>query len=110
MKKQQEESNLIASLQKDKEKVELHEKEKEEYRKQIEILLDKVGTTNITNTNCGNTQTNNVQLNNFGQEDLTMLTDKYMNKMVSYPYSAIPTMIKKIHFNDKYPANRNIEA
>ena len=109
MKKQQEESNLIASLQKDKEKMlELHEKEKEEYRKQIEILLDKVGTTNITNTNCGNTQTNNVQLNNFGQEDLTMLTDKYMNKMVSYPYSAIPTMIKKIHFNDKYPANRNI--
>ena len=30
-----------------------------------------------------------------------------MNKMVSYPYSAIPTMIKKIHFNDKYPANRD---
>ena len=108
-KKQQQESNLIASLQKDKEKMlEIHQKEKEEYRKQIEILLDKVGTTNITNTNCGNTQTNNVQLNNFGQEDLTMLTDKYMNKMVAYPYSAIPTMIKKIHFNDKYPANRNI--
>ena len=108
-KKHQEESDLIASLQKDKEKMlEIHEKEKEEYRRQIEILLDKVGTTNITNTNCGNTQTNNVQLNNFGQEDLTMLTDKYMNKMVAYPYSAIPTMIKKIHFNDKYPANRNI--
>ena len=109
IKKQQDELNLIATFQKDKEKMlELHEKEKEEYRKQIEKLLDKVGTTNITNTNCGNTQTNNVQLNNFGQEDLTMLTDKYMNKMVTYPYSAIPTMIKKIHFNDKYPANRNI--
>lgn len=109
IKKQQDELNLIATFQKDKEKMlELHEKEKEEYRKQIEKLLDKVGTTNITNTNCGNTQTNNVQLNNFGQEDLTMLTDKYMNKMVSYPYSAIPNIIKKIHFNDKYPANRNI--
>ena len=109
LKKQQDELNLIATFQKDKEKMlEMHEREKEEYRKQIEKLLDKVGTTNITNTNCGNTQTNNVQLNNFGQEDLTMLTDKYMNKMVSYPYSAIPTMIKKIHFNDKYPANRNI--
>ena len=108
-KKEHEEINLIVSLQKDKEKMlEMYEREKEEYRKQIEKLLDKVGTTNITNTNCGNTQTNNVQLNNFGQEDLTMLTDKYMNKMVAYPYSAIPTMIKKIHFNDKYPANRNI--
>ena len=27
--------------------------------------------------------------------------------MVNYPYSAIPKMIKKIHFNDKY-GNRNI--
>ena len=107
--KDEEERLMIESLRKDKEKMlEQHEKEKEEYRKQIEKLIDKVGTTNITNTNCGNTQTNNVQLNKFGQEDLTMLTDKYMNKMVAYPYSAIPKMIKKIHFNDKYPANRNI--
>lgn len=88
--------------------IEKHEREKEEYRRHIEKLLDKVGTTTITNTNCGNTQTNNVQLNNFGQEDLTMLTDKYMHNMVNYPYSAIPKLIKKIHFNDKYPANRNI--
>ena len=28
--------------------------------------------------------------------------------MVIYPYTAIPKMIKKIHFNDKYPANKNI--
>ena len=47
-------------------------------------------------------------INNYGQEDLTMLTDKYMRKMVIYPYTAIPKMIKKIHFNDKYPANQNI--
>jgi hypothetical protein len=72
-------------------------------------LIEKVGNTNIThNNNCGNTQTNNVQLNNFGHEDLSMLTDNYMRKMVSLPYTAIPKMIKKIHFNDKYPENRNI--
>ena len=107
--KNDEERLMMEEFRKDKELLlEQHEKERKEYRKQIEKLLDKVGTTNITNTNCGNTQTNNVQLNNFGQEDLTMLTDKYMNKMVSYPYSAIPRLIKKIHFNDKYPANRNI--
>jgi uncharacterized Zn-finger protein len=84
---------------------------KEEHQRQLEIILDKVGTTNITNTNCGNTQTNNqtnVQLNNFGSENLDMLTDKYMRRMIIYPYSAIPKMIKKIHFNDKFPENQNI--
>ena len=87
------------------------ESTKEDHRRQLELLLDKVGTTNITNTNCGNTQTNNqtnVQLNNFGSENLDMLTDKYMRKMIIYPYSAIPKMIKKIHFNDKFPENQNI--
>ena len=108
-KRDQDEKYMLETLKNEKERmIQMHEKEKEEFRKHIEKLLDKVGTTNITNTNCGNTQTNNVQLNNFGQEDLTMLTDKYMNKMVAYPYSAIPKMIKKIHFNDQYPANRNI--
>ena len=28
--------------------------------------------------------------------------------MVQYPYTAIPKMIKKIHFNDNYPENKNI--
>ena len=75
------------------------------------MLLEKVGTTTINNNNCGNTQTNNqnnIQLNNFGQENLDMLTDKYMRKMVIYPYTAIPKMIKKIHFNDNFPENKNI--
>ena len=28
--------------------------------------------------------------------------------MIIYPYTAIPKLIKKIHFNDKFPENRNI--
>ena len=28
--------------------------------------------------------------------------------MIDKPYTAIPKMIKKIHFNDKYPENKNI--
>ena len=97
--------NLYEKEVKDKELV------MEEHKKHVGILLDKVGPTNITNNNCGNTQTNNqtnVQLNNYGQENLEMLTDKYMRKMVIYPYTAIPKMIKKIHFNDNFPENRNI--
>ena len=83
----------------------------EEHKRHMEKLLDKVGHTTITNNNCNNTQTNNqtnVQLNNYGQENLAMLTDKYMRKMIIYPYTAIPKLIKKIHFNDKFPENRNI--
>lgn len=92
---------------------ELKEKElvKADHRKQLEMVLEKVGTTTINNNNCNNTQNNtqnNVQLNNFGQENLDMLTDKYMRKMIIYPYSAIPKMIKKIHFNDQFPENQNI--
>ena len=93
----------------------------ERHGKQINMLLEKVGNTTINN-NCSTTnhtqhntqhnthiETNNtVQLNNYGSEDLTMLTENYMRKMVIYPYTAIPKMIKKIHFNEKYPANQNI--
>ena len=64
-------------------------------------------SNNYNNTN--NTNNNNkVQINNYGNENLDMLTDSYMKKMVQYPYTAIPQMIKKIHFNDKYPENKNI--
>ena len=49
-----------------------------------------------------------MQINNYGSENLDMLTDKFMKKMISFPYTAIPKMIKKIHFNDNYPENMNI--
>ena len=106
-----------------KKEEELNERLRMEQRheKQINMLLEKVGNTTINN-NCSTThhtqhntqhnthiETNNtVQLNNYGNEDLTMLTENYMRKMVIYPYTAIPKMIKKIHFNEKYPANQNI--
>jgi len=101
----------------------LKEKEEEKrlmearHEKQIQMLLEKVGNTTINN-NCQTThntqhnthiqQNNLVQLNNFGSENLNMLTENYMRKMIIYPYTAIPKMIKKIHFNEKYPENQNI--
>ena len=51
---------------------------------------------------------NNIQLNNFGEENKEMLTNKFMTNMIKYPYTAIPKMIEKIHFNDNYPENKNI--
>lgn len=72
--------------------------------------------SNIGNGNIGvngshnniNNISNTITINNFGSENLDMLTHKFMNSLVDRPYTAIPKMIKKIHFNDKYPENRNI--
>ena len=61
-----------------------------------------INHTTINNIN------NTININNFGNENLDMLTNKFMSAMIDKPYTAIPKMIKKIHFNDKYPENKNI--
>ena len=86
----------------------LLEKERENHKEQLEKVLEKVGNTTINNQTTHLTQNNTVQINNYGSENLSMLTDKFMKKMISFPYTAIPKMIKKIHFNDNYPENMNI--
>lgn len=86
----------------------LLEKEREDHKEQIDKMIDKVGNTTIHNQMNNVTQTNNVNLNNYGSENLDMLTDKFMKKMVTFPYTAIPKLIKKIHFNENYPENQNI--
>ncbi len=86
----------------------LLEKERVDHKEQMDKILDKVGNTTINNQTNNLTQTNNVQVNNYGSENLEMLTDTFMKKMISFPYTAIPKMIKKIHFNDNYPENKNI--
>ena len=86
--------------------------EKNRLYEQIERLLEKVGTTNITNNTLDNSTTNthnqNITLNNFGEENLEVLTNKFMNNMIMYPFTAIPKMIKKVHFNELHPENNNI--
>ena len=101
---------LEAEENKRKDDIKKHELEKEKLYNQIEKLLEKVGTTNVTNNidNSTNNQQNNIILNNFGEENLEMLTHNFMNNMIQYPFSAIPKMIKKTHFNDKHPENKNI--
>lgn len=75
-------------------------KEKLEYGKQINLLLEKVGnTTNITQ---------NIQLNSYGNEDVSHITDSLKNDMLKIPFSAIPKMIEAVHFNDLKPENKNI--
>ena len=77
--------------------------EKAEFKKQIEILLTKVGnTTNHIN----NTQ--NIQLNNYGKEDLSHITDSLKTQFLKIPYGMIPKMIEAVHFNEDKPENKNI--
>ena len=67
-----------------------------------------INNINNNSNNTTNTQNNIININNFGSENLEMLTEKFMCDMIDKPYTAIPKMIKKIHFNDKYPENKNI--
>ena len=81
--------------------------------KQIDDLIDIIGSkprcdVNINHTSIDNSKNINFHINNFGSENLEMLTNKFMRSMIDRPYTAIPKMIKKIHFNDKYPENKNI--
>jgi hypothetical protein len=93
-----EKNNTITKIEK------IHENEKKQLYKQIELLLDKVGntTTNITN----NTQ--NIQLNNYGNEDLSHISDTLKGQLISMPYGMIPKLIEAVHFNDSMPGNKNI--
>ena len=79
----------------------LMENEKKISRKQIELLLTKVGNTTINNTQ-------NIQLNDFGKEDLSHITDNLKTNLIKMPYGMIPKLIEEVHFNDQKPENKNI--
>ena len=88
-------------LEKQREKISLMEKEKEEMKSQIDILLTKVGdTTNITN--------NTIVLNCYGNENLNHITDSFKTDLLKIPYGMIPKLIEAIHFNKNCPENKNI--
>jgi hypothetical protein len=79
--------------------------------KQISKLLEKNGkqiNNTQNNTNSNNTINNTIHINNYGEENLEMLTDEFKEKCVTRPFYAILEIIKKIHFNDDYPENKNM--
>lgn len=44
----------------------------------------------------------------FGKENLDYINDKMYSKLLKYPTLGIIELIKLIHYNEKYPENRNI--
>ena len=80
-------------------------------RKQIELLMAKIGNTNIeNNTNCNNTINNNnvnIQINGWGEEDRSHLTDKFYRFCYDRPFTSIQRVIEAVFFNPNCPKNWN---
>ncbi len=80
-------------------------KEKKKLYKHIESLLEKVGDTINNNTI---NQTNNIVLNNYGNEDLSHITSRVLDKLIMSPCQMISNLTRMIHFNREKPENMNI--
>ena len=79
-------------------------REKDKLYDYIEKLIEKSGNT----YNIENTQNNQIVLNNFGSEDISHITDKFMEKILNIPYVSVQKLIEKVHFSNKKPENKNI--
>ena len=86
----------------------------EQLTKQITLLLEK-GISNTTNSN--NNTTNNIEtqnvivVNSFGNENTEYLTDRIITKLIQNgPFTCLPKIIEKIHFDPEHPENHNIKV
>jgi hypothetical protein len=88
------------------------EKERQEMKAQITMLLDKhAGTTNNNTTNNNNIETQNINIiiKAFGNENTDYIDDKAILACISKVYKSIPSLLEKIHFDPKHPENHNIK-
>ena len=90
------------------------EKERDELRAQISLLLDKqAGTTTNTNSNNTNIEnqnnTINININAFGSENTDYLDDQAILQCIDRVYKSIPALLQKIHFDPQHPENHNIK-
>lgn len=89
------------------------EKEKEEMKAQISLLLDKQKCTprqTTTTTNSHNKTQNNVtiQINAVGYENLDHITDQIIVESVGKVFNSIPTILRHINYDPEHPENLNI--
>jgi hypothetical protein len=94
-------------------KMEKKIKELEEKNIKIEKKLKKQKYTNITNSNNINTTntniTNNIIIKNFGEENIEHLQNNIYENLLQGIYTAVPKLIKLIHFDKNHPENQNIK-
>tara|TARA_B100002019_G_scaffold282065_1_gene286879 strand:- start:210 stop:806 length:597 start_codon:yes stop_codon:yes gene_type:complete len=98
-----ENEKLKLIIEKQKKEISENKDEKQKLYDYIDKLIEKAGNTyNIEQQN------NQINLNNFGNEDITHITDKFMQRIISIPYVGVQKLIEKVHFNKKKPENKNI--
>jgi len=87
--------------------------EMDELRKQVEMLLSKSTkntTNNIQTLNSIENQNVNIVVNSFGHENIDHLTDQIICKLIkTAPFTSVPLLIEKIHFDPEHPENHNIK-
>ena len=100
-----------------KENQEMRE-EMDELRKQVETLMGKTGKNIASNNNSTienqnnieNQQNVNITVNSFGSENVEHLTDQIICKLIkTTPFTCVPQLIEKIHFDPEHPENHNIK-
>ena len=69
-----------------------------------------IGNNNvITNQQNIINQQNNIVINNFGSEDMSYITgDDIKTLLMAGPYTSIPKLVNRIHFNKDHPENHNL--
>ena len=91
--------------------VELLNEQLKDQKCQINELIKKSGTTNITynqqNNNISNVN-NNIKLLGYRKTDISHLSDKDFISCISHSNFCIPHLIQKIHFDPDKPENHNI--
>jgi uncharacterized C2H2 Zn-finger protein len=115
-------SRLTAHLNKCKEKLNLQEIIKQLKQKNKE-LIEKSSTSNINTTNNNNNTTNNndnstndnsnntnniyININSYKNTDYTLIKDD-IDDCIENGEINIGKLMEKVHFNDKFPQNRNV--
>lgn len=95
-----------------RQKLDIYEKEHNEMKAQIAMLLDKhAGVTTNNNNNIDNQTNNNItiNINAFGNENIDYIDDKTILDCIGRVYKSIPTLLEKIHFDPSHPENHNIK-
>jgi hypothetical protein len=94
---------------------EQHQKERDELRAQIALLLDKHAGSTTTNNqhietqNIETQQNIHIHINAFGHENIDYLDEKAIVACIDRVYKSVPAILEKIHFDPNHPENHNIK-
>jgi 23S rRNA pseudoU1915 N3-methylase RlmH len=101
-----------------KEIIDKKDQQIEELRKQVEMLIGNTGKNIASNSNSTignqnniqNQQNVNITVNSFGSENIDHITDQIICKLIkTAPFTCVPQLIEKIHFDPEHPENHNIK-